>query len=145
MKMKKEEIAIAWIIVSILVLIVVIAFPPIILIGIAVYALWTLYKHYTHKHFQTELTLFLVQYPGYFQIKAHLLLDQSTFIFRRIYRYSTTRRRKGEECSTFSIRSFRPSRSPYKYKAQYLQSHHPKCVGRLWKKLNLSFCRVTKF
>ena len=137
---RKEEIAIAWIIVSILVLIVVIAFPPIILIGIAVYALWTLYKYYTQKHFQTELMFIFSPIP-----RLHLLLDQSTFIFRRIYRYSTTRRRKGEECSTFSIRSFRPSRSPYKYKAQYLQSHHPKCVGRLWKKLNLSFCRVTKF
>ena len=47
MKMKsKEEVAIAWIIVALVVLPLVVLYPPVILIGIIGYALRILYTHY---------------------------------------------------------------------------------------------------
>jgi len=44
----KEEIALAWIIVGLVVLPLVVLYPPVILIGIVGYALRVLYTHYRH-------------------------------------------------------------------------------------------------
>ena len=42
----KEELALAWIIISIASIISIIVFPPIVLIAIVIYAIWTLSRHY---------------------------------------------------------------------------------------------------
>jgi len=42
----KEEVAIAWIVVALVVLPLVVLYPPVILIGIIGYALRVLYTHY---------------------------------------------------------------------------------------------------
>jgi len=42
----KEEIALLWIVVGLVVIPLAILFPPIILIGIFMYAIVNLYKHY---------------------------------------------------------------------------------------------------
>jgi uncharacterized membrane protein len=47
MNRNKEAIMLSKIIVGIVGLIAVVAFPPIILVGIVYWAGWTLYKHYT--------------------------------------------------------------------------------------------------
>ena len=44
----KEEIAILWIVVGLVVLPLLILYPPIILFGIFMYAAINLYKHYLH-------------------------------------------------------------------------------------------------
>lgn len=45
-RLNKEELALAWIIISIASIISIIAFPPIVLIAIVAYAIWTLTGHY---------------------------------------------------------------------------------------------------
>lgn len=45
-KLNKEELALAWIIISIASIISIITFPPIVLIAIVIYAIWTLTRHY---------------------------------------------------------------------------------------------------
>jgi preprotein translocase subunit Sss1 len=42
----KEEVALAWIIVALVVLPLVVLYPPVILVGIVGYALRILYTHY---------------------------------------------------------------------------------------------------
>ncbi len=42
----KEEVAIAWIIVALVVLPLIVLYPPVIMIGIVGYALRILYTHY---------------------------------------------------------------------------------------------------
>jgi len=44
----KEEIALLWIVVGLVVLPLIILYPPIILIGIFIYAVINLYKHYAN-------------------------------------------------------------------------------------------------
>ena len=44
----KEEIALLWIVVGLVVLPLIILYPPIVLIGIFMYAAISLYKHYAN-------------------------------------------------------------------------------------------------
>ena len=44
----KEEVALAWIIVALVVLPLIVLYPPIVLIAIIGYALRVLYTHYRH-------------------------------------------------------------------------------------------------
>ena len=44
----KEEIALLWIVVGLVVLPLIILYPPMVLIGIFMYAVINLYKHYTN-------------------------------------------------------------------------------------------------
>jgi hypothetical protein len=47
MNRDKEAVMLSKIIVGITGLVAVVVYPPIVLLGITVYAGWTLYKHYT--------------------------------------------------------------------------------------------------
>jgi hypothetical protein len=44
----KEEIALLWIVVGLVVLPLIILYPPMVLIGIFMYAVINLYKHYSN-------------------------------------------------------------------------------------------------
>ena len=44
----KEEIALLWIVVGLVVLPLIILYPPMVLIGIFIYAAINLYKHYSN-------------------------------------------------------------------------------------------------
>jgi len=45
----KEEIALAWIIVSLMVIPIVILYPPVVLIALLIWASWTLWNNYSGR------------------------------------------------------------------------------------------------
>ena len=131
----KEELALAWIIISIASIISIIVFPPIVLIAIVIYAIWTLSRHY---YFQSIFSPFLAISAMYFQTKVFLFLEWFLDLV-------TTRRRIGVVCSTFTFGPFRPFGNPYQFQTRIQAFQEYKCV--VWSKewIKSPFYRYTLF
>ena len=122
----KEEIAIAWIIVALVMIPMCILHPGVLVACILVYALWILYNHYKRQKRERADTFTFRLFLGYFQNIFSTLLPpcQVSISFRFITNH-------------FVIQSI------FRKHEQYFQSIM--CVLYFWKNGNLPFYRDSLF